>query len=194
MCLAGSCKDRQVSVSTIKNQSWWQLATGSKAVAMAEEAPRMCGAGAGLKATRIKTKDDRPWIAWTYGTKSWRTDCQTLVNTSGRSNDDKNSIVVWIWQLAALEGEDGPKHKHRLKLGRPGRLPCHCYRAWQASFARRHAKLVILAAVIVRLFPLHCYRAFLGAAVHIPMTVNGCCLASRSDSCCYSDHHSYYSY
>ena len=59
MCLAGSCKDRQVSVSTIKNQSWWQLATGSKAFAMAEEAPRMCGAGAGLKATRIKTKDDR---------------------------------------------------------------------------------------------------------------------------------------
>ena len=49
MCLAGSCKDGQVSVTTIKNQSWWQLATGSKAVAMAEEAPRMCGADAALR-------------------------------------------------------------------------------------------------------------------------------------------------
>ena len=49
MCLAGSCKDRQVSVSTIKAQSWWQVATGTKAVAMAEEAPKMCGADAALK-------------------------------------------------------------------------------------------------------------------------------------------------
>ena len=49
MCLAGSCKDGQVSVITIKNQSWWQLATASKAVAMAKEAPTMCGADAALK-------------------------------------------------------------------------------------------------------------------------------------------------
>ena len=49
MCLAGSCKDRQVSVSTIKAQSWWQVATGTKAVAMAEDAPKMCGADAALK-------------------------------------------------------------------------------------------------------------------------------------------------
>ena len=49
MCLSGSCKARQVTVTTIKDQSWWQLASGSKAVAMAEEAPRLCGADAALK-------------------------------------------------------------------------------------------------------------------------------------------------
>ena len=49
MCLAGSCKDGKVNVSTVRNQSWWQVATGSKAAAMAEEAPSMCGADAALK-------------------------------------------------------------------------------------------------------------------------------------------------
>ena len=49
MCLVGSCKDGQVSVATIKDQSWWQEATGSKAVAMATEAPRLCGTDAALK-------------------------------------------------------------------------------------------------------------------------------------------------
>lgn len=49
MCLAGNSKDGKVSVATIKNQSWWQEAVGSKAVAMAEEASRMCGGDAALK-------------------------------------------------------------------------------------------------------------------------------------------------
>ena len=43
MCLAGSSKDGQVSVATVKNQSCGQEAAGSKALAMAEEATRMCG-------------------------------------------------------------------------------------------------------------------------------------------------------
>lgn len=49
MCLAGSSKDGQVSVATVKNQSWWQEAAGSKALAMAEEATRMCGDDATLR-------------------------------------------------------------------------------------------------------------------------------------------------
>ena len=48
-CLVGSCKDGQVSVAAIKDQSWWQEATGSKAVAMAQEAPRLCGTDSALK-------------------------------------------------------------------------------------------------------------------------------------------------
>ena len=43
MCLTGSKKDGKVSVATIKNDSWRQEAVGSKALAMAEEATRMCG-------------------------------------------------------------------------------------------------------------------------------------------------------
>jgi hypothetical protein len=43
MCLTGSKKDGKVSVATIKDQSWRQEAVGSKALAMAEEATRMCG-------------------------------------------------------------------------------------------------------------------------------------------------------
>ena len=72
MCLAASCKDRQVSASTIKNQSWWQLATGSKAFAMAEEAPRMCGAGAGPRQPASRQRMIVSLIAWTYGTKQRR--------------------------------------------------------------------------------------------------------------------------
>ena len=43
MCLTGSKKDGKVSVATLKDQSWRQEAVGSKALAMAEEATRMCG-------------------------------------------------------------------------------------------------------------------------------------------------------
>ena len=43
MCLTGNKKDGKVSVATIKDQSWRQEAVGSKALAMAEEATRMCG-------------------------------------------------------------------------------------------------------------------------------------------------------
>ena len=49
MCLTGSSKDGQVTVATIKNQSWWQEAAGSKSLAMAEEAARMCGDNAALR-------------------------------------------------------------------------------------------------------------------------------------------------
>ena len=49
MCLTGSKKDGKVSVATIKDQSWRQEAVGSKALAMAEEATRMCGDDAILK-------------------------------------------------------------------------------------------------------------------------------------------------
>ena len=49
MCLTGSSKDGEVSVATTKNQSWWQEAVGSKALAMAEEAEEMCGDDATLK-------------------------------------------------------------------------------------------------------------------------------------------------
>ena len=49
MCLAGSSKDGHVSVATAKNQCWWQEAAGSKALAMAEEATRMCGDDATLR-------------------------------------------------------------------------------------------------------------------------------------------------
>ena len=43
MCLQGSSKDGQVSVATVKDQSWWQEASGSKSLAMAEDAAMMCG-------------------------------------------------------------------------------------------------------------------------------------------------------
>ena len=49
MCLTGSRKDGKVSVSTLKDQSWRQEAVGPKAVAMAEEAARMCGDDAALR-------------------------------------------------------------------------------------------------------------------------------------------------
>ena len=49
MCLAGNNKDGNVQVRTIKDQSWWQEAAGSKCLAMAEEAARMCGDDADLK-------------------------------------------------------------------------------------------------------------------------------------------------
>jgi ribulose bisphosphate carboxylase small subunit len=49
MCLTGSKKDGKVSVATVKDQFWWQVAVGSKAAAMAEEAARMCGDDAALR-------------------------------------------------------------------------------------------------------------------------------------------------
>ena len=49
MCLTGGSKDGKVSVAQIKDQSWKQEAVGSKALAMAEEATRMCGDDATLK-------------------------------------------------------------------------------------------------------------------------------------------------
>ena len=49
MCLAGSSKDGKVSVATVKDQFWRQVAIGPKAVAMAEEAERMCGDDAALR-------------------------------------------------------------------------------------------------------------------------------------------------
>ena len=49
MCLAGNNKDGNVQVRTIKDQSWWREAAGSKCLAMAEEAARMCGDDADLK-------------------------------------------------------------------------------------------------------------------------------------------------
>ena len=49
MCLTGSSKDGKVSVATVKDQFWWQVAVGSKAAAMAEEAARMCGDDAALR-------------------------------------------------------------------------------------------------------------------------------------------------
>ena len=42
MCLAGSSKAGQIQVTSIKNQTWWQEATGPKSLAMAEEAANMC--------------------------------------------------------------------------------------------------------------------------------------------------------
>ena len=49
MCLSGICKDGQVHVTTIKNQSWFHEAAGPKSVAMANEAPTMCHDDVGLK-------------------------------------------------------------------------------------------------------------------------------------------------
>ena len=49
MCLTGSSKDGKVSVATLKDQSWRQVAVGPKAVVMAEEAARMCGDDAALR-------------------------------------------------------------------------------------------------------------------------------------------------
>ena len=49
MCLTGESKDRKVSVTSRKNQSWRQEAVGPKAVAMAEEAARMCGDDVALR-------------------------------------------------------------------------------------------------------------------------------------------------
>ena len=42
-------QDREVSVATTKNQFWWQEAVGSRALAMADDASRMCGDEATLK-------------------------------------------------------------------------------------------------------------------------------------------------
>ena len=41
MCLLGSSKDGKVSVATIKTQSWWQEAAGSRSLAMAAEAAEL---------------------------------------------------------------------------------------------------------------------------------------------------------
>ena len=49
MCLAGGSTAGGVSVTTVKNQSWWQEAVGSEALAMAEEVTRMCGDDATLR-------------------------------------------------------------------------------------------------------------------------------------------------
>ena len=43
MCLLGRVNDGQISVTPVKNLSWWQKATGPKSLAMAEEAATMCG-------------------------------------------------------------------------------------------------------------------------------------------------------
>ena len=52
MCLTGSSKDGKVSVATLKDQSWRQVAVGPKAVVMAEEAAMMCGDDAALMGRR----------------------------------------------------------------------------------------------------------------------------------------------
>ena len=49
MCLTGSSKDGKVSVITVKDHFWRQVAVGPKAVVMAEEAARMCGDDAALR-------------------------------------------------------------------------------------------------------------------------------------------------
>ena len=49
MCLTGKSEKGTVSVATVKNQSWKQEAVGTKALAMAEEATRMCGDDATLR-------------------------------------------------------------------------------------------------------------------------------------------------
>ena len=49
MCLTGKSEKGKVSVTTVKNQSWRQEAVGTKALAMAEEATRLCGDDATLR-------------------------------------------------------------------------------------------------------------------------------------------------
>ena len=49
MCLTGSNKDGKVNVGTLKDQSWRQEAVGPEAVAMTEEAAKLCGDDAALK-------------------------------------------------------------------------------------------------------------------------------------------------
>jgi ribulose bisphosphate carboxylase small subunit len=49
MGLTGSSKDGKVSVATVKDQFWRQVAVGPKADVMAEEAARMCGDDAALR-------------------------------------------------------------------------------------------------------------------------------------------------
>ena len=49
MSLSGSRKENRVQVSTIKNQSWWQPAAGTKCATMAEQAANLCGEHADLK-------------------------------------------------------------------------------------------------------------------------------------------------
>ena len=49
MCLTGSIKEGGVSVATVKDQFWWQVAVGSKADLMAEEVARMCGDDAAVR-------------------------------------------------------------------------------------------------------------------------------------------------
>ena len=48
MSLSGSRKQDQVEVTTIKDQSWWQPAAGTKCAAMAEAAAMLCGGDADL--------------------------------------------------------------------------------------------------------------------------------------------------
>ena len=43
MCLAGGMKDGGISVSTIKDQTWWQQAAGSKATILCDQAAELCG-------------------------------------------------------------------------------------------------------------------------------------------------------
>ena len=49
MCLTGSIKEGGVSVATVKDQFWWQVAVGSKADLMAEEVARMCSDDAAVR-------------------------------------------------------------------------------------------------------------------------------------------------
>ena len=46
MCLLGSSKDGKVSVATIKTQSWWQEASGTRSFAMAAASAELCGENA----------------------------------------------------------------------------------------------------------------------------------------------------
>jgi len=48
MSLSGNRKDGKVQVSTIKNQTWWRSAAGTKSASMAEKAAEMCGERASL--------------------------------------------------------------------------------------------------------------------------------------------------
>ena len=48
MALSGNIKENQVEVTTIKDQSWWQPAAGTKCTAMAESAAMLCGDDAQL--------------------------------------------------------------------------------------------------------------------------------------------------
>ena len=43
MSLSGNRKDGKVQVSTVKNQTWWRSAAGTKSASMAEKAAEMCG-------------------------------------------------------------------------------------------------------------------------------------------------------
>ena len=99
MCLAGSNKEGQVNVATAKNQSWWQEAAGTKALAMAEEAARMCGDDATLRDVAA-LQPFTPTAAVDYlSPMATLTVCQLVDPTSGT--------------VASLLG-DAPEHLYQL--------------------------------------------------------------------------------